>query len=207
MQSGGSRAGERGPYLLVGHSLGGLFVRRYAKAYPGEVAGLLLLDSSHEDARRYAVPEILEIQARALAARAAQLKAWHASGQFEEMTFHDRLPKRLAEVLKPRSAAASWWDARFAENALPDVDDAATPEQRRLTVPIVVISATKWPTPRRFPAAAWKKQMETRMRLQEELASRSADSKQVFASTEHHIQFDDPDLVIKTVLELARRLR
>lgn len=38
-----------GPYVLVGHSLGGLFVRLYAGRYPDEVAGLVLVDPSHED--------------------------------------------------------------------------------------------------------------------------------------------------------------
>jgi pimeloyl-ACP methyl ester carboxylesterase len=32
------------PYLLVGHSLGGLFVQYYAATYPGETAGLVLVD-------------------------------------------------------------------------------------------------------------------------------------------------------------------
>lgn len=42
-------AGVPGPYLLAGHSLGGLYARHYALRFPGEVAGLLLLDPAHED--------------------------------------------------------------------------------------------------------------------------------------------------------------
>lgn len=38
-----------GPYVLVGHSLGGIFVRQYASAHPDEVVGLVLVDPSHED--------------------------------------------------------------------------------------------------------------------------------------------------------------
>jgi len=38
-----------GPYLLVGHSLGGLYARRFAQLFPADVAGLLLLDPAHED--------------------------------------------------------------------------------------------------------------------------------------------------------------
>lgn len=37
------------PYILVGHSLGGGYARRYAQRFPDEVAGLLLLEPYHED--------------------------------------------------------------------------------------------------------------------------------------------------------------
>ncbi|MCK6530676.1 alpha/beta hydrolase [Myxococcota bacterium] len=40
--------GASGPYVLVGHSLGGLMARLYAASYPGEVAGMVLVDSTHE---------------------------------------------------------------------------------------------------------------------------------------------------------------
>jgi pimeloyl-ACP methyl ester carboxylesterase len=43
---------ERGlkpPYVLVGHSLGGLYMQYYAKKYPDEVAGLVLVDPTTED--------------------------------------------------------------------------------------------------------------------------------------------------------------
>jgi pimeloyl-ACP methyl ester carboxylesterase len=38
-----------GPYVLVGHSLGGLYARLYASGFPDDVAGLVLVDSTHED--------------------------------------------------------------------------------------------------------------------------------------------------------------
>ncbi len=40
-----------GPYILVGHSLGGIFVRLYASKYPKEVAGLVLVDAYPESFR------------------------------------------------------------------------------------------------------------------------------------------------------------
>jgi pimeloyl-ACP methyl ester carboxylesterase len=42
-------AGEKPPYVLVAHSFGGYNVRVYTKEYPAEVAGLVLVDTSHED--------------------------------------------------------------------------------------------------------------------------------------------------------------
>jgi pimeloyl-ACP methyl ester carboxylesterase len=35
------------PYVLVGHSLGGLYMQYFARNYPKEIAGLLLVDSTH----------------------------------------------------------------------------------------------------------------------------------------------------------------
>ncbi|TWF93947.1 alpha/beta fold hydrolase [Saccharopolyspora dendranthemae] len=45
-----------GPFVLVGHSLGGLHARLHAKRFAGEVAGLVLLDPTHEDITGY-LPE------------------------------------------------------------------------------------------------------------------------------------------------------
>jgi len=42
-------AGVPAPYLLVGHSLGGIYTRRYAQRFPDETAGLLFLEPAHED--------------------------------------------------------------------------------------------------------------------------------------------------------------
>lgn len=38
-----------GPYVLVGHSLGGAYIRLYASRFPQDVAGMVLVDASHED--------------------------------------------------------------------------------------------------------------------------------------------------------------
>jgi predicted alpha/beta hydrolase family esterase len=40
------RARFRPPYILVGHSLGGLYAQMFARKYPQEVAGVILIDSA-----------------------------------------------------------------------------------------------------------------------------------------------------------------
>jgi pimeloyl-ACP methyl ester carboxylesterase len=52
------------PYLLVGHRFGGMFVRLFAETYPDEVAGLILVESSHPDVvnKEDNSPEIKRLQ-------------------------------------------------------------------------------------------------------------------------------------------------
>ncbi|MFE4118722.1 alpha/beta fold hydrolase [Priestia sp. YIM B13448] len=48
------------PYVLVGHSIGGVNVRLYASKYPEEVAAIILLDSCHEDQNKIMPPLFTE---------------------------------------------------------------------------------------------------------------------------------------------------
>jgi pimeloyl-ACP methyl ester carboxylesterase len=43
------QAGVKGPYILAGHSLGGMNMLVFANRYQGEAAGLVLVDSAHPD--------------------------------------------------------------------------------------------------------------------------------------------------------------
>jgi pimeloyl-ACP methyl ester carboxylesterase len=48
-----TKAGIEGPYVLVGHSFGGLYMQTYAARYPDEVAGVVLVESSHPEQFSY----------------------------------------------------------------------------------------------------------------------------------------------------------
>jgi pimeloyl-ACP methyl ester carboxylesterase len=48
-----TKADIEGPYVLVGHSFGGLYMQTYAARYPDEVAGVSLVESSHPDQFSY----------------------------------------------------------------------------------------------------------------------------------------------------------
>src|SRR4029077_14343970 len=57
-----SAAGEAGPYVLVGHSYGGLIVRLYASTYPKDVSGLVLVDALSEGLQDAETPQQWTIQ-------------------------------------------------------------------------------------------------------------------------------------------------
>ncbi len=44
-----TNAGVNGPYVLVGQSIGGVYVRSFAARYPDDVVGMVLVESAHEE--------------------------------------------------------------------------------------------------------------------------------------------------------------
>lgn len=86
-----------GPYVLVGHSVGGLFVRLYASRYPDDVAGLVLVDASHEeqDVRRQAL-----VSADLFAAEQQALQA-NTEGIDLDASFAQVREARAANPLRP----------------------------------------------------------------------------------------------------------
>jgi len=52
------KAREPGPYVMVGHSLGGAFTLLYARSYPDQVRGLVLVDPAQPFMRRLFPPQV-----------------------------------------------------------------------------------------------------------------------------------------------------
>ena len=104
-------AGVAGPYLLAGHSLGGLYALSFAARYPDEVAGLVLVDSTapaprpstttgaSSDAASYDVVE----RASALASITARVGLARPFG----LLAADGLPPQSHDEVSARSATAS----------------------------------------------------------------------------------------------------
>ena len=67
------------PYILVGHSMGALDMQLYARRYPAEVAGLVLVDSTHP--KSFSGPGSME--KRGALSRAALAIGLSASGKAE----------------------------------------------------------------------------------------------------------------------------
>jgi pimeloyl-ACP methyl ester carboxylesterase len=87
-------AGIGAPYLLVGHSLGGLYGRHFAQRFPDEVAGLVLLDPAHEDYNAYMPRELVE-----------RWESWDP-----DQALPDKLPDELVQVYRALFARemAAW---------------------------------------------------------------------------------------------------
>ncbi len=89
------------PHILVGHSLGGAYVHRYAQRFPTEVAALVLVEPAHPDWDSY-MPEHLKLASNQTAGLAvpefSEDLVTLARGQLEGGMF-DAFPDRLRELL------------------------------------------------------------------------------------------------------------
>ena len=72
-------AGERGPFILVGHSYAGLIVRAFAAAEPRKVAGVMLLDAVYPGIQRTFLP--------------SYRGPWHEGGTLINMAASERATK------------------------------------------------------------------------------------------------------------------
>jgi pimeloyl-ACP methyl ester carboxylesterase len=169
------KAGVQGPLVLAGHSLGGLFARHYAARYPTEIAGMVLVDSTHEDQDKppAAIRMVVNLLGRAGITRALF--------QFDD-------PGLNAMYKSNRSL-----DATFDEFAAVEESSNQTREAHFSfgSKPLIVLTAGS-----NDADPAWQ-------RLQKELATRSSNGKRIVATgSGHYIQDDRPELVIAAVREV-----
>ena len=67
-----------GPIVLVGHSIGGEYIRIYAAMFPSQVAGLVLVDSTHPDQRE---PAIIAFTCESDADSGTARTVWSSTGR------------------------------------------------------------------------------------------------------------------------------
>ena len=124
-------AGIRGPYVLAGHSFGGLVVRAFADAYRPETAGLVLVDASHPDQwARWPVPyadriQLITLRTMTGAARLGLLRLGHPFAAVSA-----GLPDRQVAELDARFALPLTSATEAAQMRSVGAHDAAHPAAR-----------------------------------------------------------------------------
>jgi len=170
------------PYVLVGHSFGGVNMILFASRYPEEVAGIVLEDSSHPDqgSRWLAAlpPESLN-ESSDLANLRKQFTQWTSPGSYS------------ASI----DVAASFDQVR-AVKSLGDV-------------PLVVLTHSPsnfdWGN---IPADVRAKLEQASQDMQKELAALSSNSTHIIANTSNHtIHRDESQLVVNAILKLVNAAR
>jgi pimeloyl-ACP methyl ester carboxylesterase len=212
-------AGIKGPYVLVGHSLGGYFVRLFADLHPRQVAGMVLVDPSIDGQ----IQLIQTVAARsptpaqnsppnpcAVAAQAGQLKP----GTDIYKTCVGDPPSFLGPVLGAAIIAQETRAATYltmaSEVAAMDQDSAETVANRKSygNMPLIVLTAGQQPKDPGLTDAqnqAWAKLW---MQGHDAIAALSSRGRnRVVPGSGHFIQIQQPQAVIDAVSEVVAEVR
>jgi pimeloyl-ACP methyl ester carboxylesterase len=176
------------PYILVGHSYGGLLVRLYTAEYPKDVIGLVLVDPTHENTRLY------------LQRRGEAQGKWV---RVREGAKDRAIPPVQATLSKSPSPPAD----NFWAEELQQMYEARkkTPEPLG-DRPLIVLAGGKPSTrPADTPPDLWNEIHKEKADQKAELARLSRNGKLVRdPSSGHHIHVDNPELVARSIEEVIQ---
>jgi pimeloyl-ACP methyl ester carboxylesterase len=206
-------AGIAGPYVLVGHSLGGVIARLYAVQYPDEVAGIVFVDHAFAMINRRppsAAPTTSASVPPSPPLPPPMPIGKVGAGMTDDPNF-SKLSARDRDL-------HNWWATHGSTHApsMADLDmlldciaqaDAASAERTHPLggKPLVDVSAGNLPP---VPPPMAEKQASKYAELQTKLLSLSTNSKQIVAENSGHlIIIDRPDLVIEAVQKVVSAIR
>jgi len=181
-----------GPYVLMGHSIGGLYVREFAMQFPKEVAGLILVDATPPYLEKnplfaHEVPTVPQWLVRAAFAIGAVRLTGRCSHRFNNAQF-DRLEAEDQCRMRYKESAAE----------LESFDDSSAEVTRKpltATVPLLIFSHDP-----EFHVDSLQDRMSQQewSKLQEQYKLLSQQSERIIAiSSTHYVMVDRPDLVIR----------
>lgn len=196
------KSGESPPYILAGHSFGGLYIRVFAQLYPDEVEGLVFLDSSHPDQvqrlNRQAPPDMTWL-----------LKTMATFADMGIMGLYERcnssifamegLPDKINQGFLDFSLNGRYYKGVIEENKW---DQLAYDQARQAVafseLPIRVFTATK--RSEKFRAEWYK--------MHQEIAELSKDGKHILLDGHHNSIYtkkENADIICKEIIELLEK--
>ncbi len=207
------------PYVLVGHSYGGLIARAYAYTYPEDVAGLVLIDAAHEDQFEI-YPEEYAAKAENMGQMMARLRwvyrAVNGSGipALFPSTFAAPIAAKLPEDIAAARTAAALVDSSQAVTTTDEMaallvsfDQVREIRKPLGSVPVRVISHGVAPgSEAGIPAgledeveAAWQTMQRNLLEISDDSSLRIAEG------AGHDIMVESPALVIEAIKEIVER--
>jgi pimeloyl-ACP methyl ester carboxylesterase len=194
-------APESPPYVMVGHSLGGLLVRVYDVRYPGEAAGFVFVDASHPEQDRRFPAEVRHLIER------------RKSEPDRRWLFRFLAPYRYFAPERPTPRTAYWWRS-FPEGVLAESRsiDAMSEQAGRTgslgNRPVVVLTAgvtLKMPDLSDDGNAAMRRIW---LELHGELAGLSTNSDHhIVDGAGHYIHQDRPEAVVAAIRDVVTAVR
>jgi pimeloyl-ACP methyl ester carboxylesterase len=224
------KAGINGPYVLAGHSLGGLIARIYSDLYPKEVAGIVLVDSTHEDTTLFMNGKLTHMRELA---KSVPIPPFHTmkSGPAKPPTEedkrqaeqnakmfgppkieppYDKLPDevqrlRLWALTHPKLSAGI--DTFFAEEL-----QAMYVAREKTPCPlgdkplITIVGTANQGSP--GDSDEMRRVFEEKRQQKTGFATLSRNGKVILAAKSgHHVQLDEPELVVGAIREVVEAVR
>ena len=197
-----TNAGIEGPYVLVGHSLGGKNVRLFARAYPEQVAGMVLVDvrseyvdsrTSPADAQAFQTLYGVLSSGYQVARQVGLMRLLGAQWVGDPALSAETRAAIAMVAYAPNSVATGAAEAR--ERAIDDAQLETAPSLGDL--PLVVLASEANTT-----------NTENWAEAQQQLAALSTQSQLIVPTgSGHYIQWDHPTVVIDAIRQVVAQVR
>lgn len=199
------------PFVLMGHSIAGLYLRSYAAHYPEQLAGMVLIDAAtplQNDRLPKSLITIQDEQRRDLPYQEALMAlGWY------------RLQGLCNDVQPGMESAGAWIKA---DSCVPSQMGAMAAELDALVtsgnetvhagpfgqLPILIFSRDPASVPPNWPAAVATANAVVWTQMQEESKALSGNSRRIIAKrSDHYVHIDRPELVIGEVTQFVGAIR
>ena len=214
-------AGVPGPYVLVGHSIGGIYMRLFAHMYPDEVVGMVLLDSSHEAQMTRAPQAFADYMQRSLAKAQRQMSFYRplaAMGLFAAAPALVPADKLLPQTARQAYQATAAQGSNFLTTVMGEMQaldrSFAQVQAAQITalgdIPLVVLSRSKpvLTAEEGLPPDVMDAVNRGWHIMQGELAALSpAGALRVAEESGHYIHLEQPQLVVDAITDVVARAR
>jgi pimeloyl-ACP methyl ester carboxylesterase len=204
------------PYILVGHSLGGVNMRLYASQYPEKVAGMVLVDPPHEQLEELSPepPEEMNVSDPEVLVMMSEMGIQRLLFDWTETTpknFPQNTQKIwLAKHLATKQTRTALKESKKLESLLNELQPI---ESHINNHPLIVISSGKRTDLKALGLSGeWddyaEKRYQTLRSLHEELVSKAPNGKQVIAEeSDHMIPWNQPQVIVDAVHEVVDEVR
>lgn len=214
--------GEKPPYILVGHSMGGPYNRIFRDLYPDEVIGMVFLDSSHpEQWKRLAQNELFPKNQFLLVKIAAIIADMGITGFFNELSGSELENDGLPEDCHIRSSDLTSYSGKVYRRYLKEIDInddillRAGQASSLDSLPVLVFTATEQyresqKEEYRNEGIDPDKQVQLWFEMQKELKELSTNGKQFIMDASHGTiitKKENADVVNKEILLMAESIK
>ncbi len=210
------------PYILVGHSLGGLYMQLFADRYRSEVAGMVLVDPvSFDQGRRYGQLDPSTTSENAKFVQGLRIRCLPAARRDyagEPKLFEDcvgapdpHFSKAFNQAFLANHSTAKYMQAAWSEWAnvfTVSSDEVRAAKRSYGDMPLVVLSRAPFPRQLRETQVMRDAKNYLWVELHDEIAALSTRGvNEIVPGAGHYIQLDKPDVVIDAVRHVIDTVR